>query len=180
MTNGNCLTNGARRVIKWFTIHASKSSLPGLLLSRGRCFLRDEEDAFTAATQPSDVNMIDEPNKTPTPSVADSSRVQHKSFRLTPQSTASCSRVSVDSFRDAVVFASVQQLLALGISALLLDGGLVFYRALIACLSYWIMISVIASQRGSNLNKSDVRFARWAYFPLLAVVWVVGSRLLIR
>ena len=122
-------------------------------------------------------NPYQSPNVEPT----ESSVTNHRSFRLTRCSTSPDASITVGSFRDALVFSLVQQLPLLVLSALLLDGGLVFQRVAIASIAYWVMTLLIMIRRGRNMSRSDILLLKWGFLPLLlttCTLWLLASTML--
>ena len=99
----------------------------------------------------------------------------------TPESSTPGASDRVGTFRDAIVFTLVQQLPLLLLSAMILDGGLVFKRVAIASLAFWILTLIIMLRRGRNIAKSDLLFIKWGYLPILlatCVLWMVASAIM--
>ena len=122
-------------------------------------------------------NSYQAPNAEP----LESSATKHRSFRLTPGSASPDTRFSVGPFRDAIVFTLVQQIPLLMLSALLLDGGLVFKRVAIASVAFCILTLVIMVRRGPNLPDTDILLVKWGYLPVLLVtciLWTVASAIM--
>jgi len=75
-------------------------------------------------------------------------------FALSPQYTAAL-------LRSAIVAA-----LLLGLSALVLDGGLVMQVALMTSLGYLGGVAMIASRRPQAPTATDLWVVRWGFAPL--------------
>ena len=114
-------------------------------------------------------NSYQAPNAEP----LESSATKHLSFCLTPGSESPDTRFSVGPFRDAIVFTLVQQVPLLMLSALLLDGGLVFKRVAIASIAFCILTLVIMVRRGPNLPDTDILLVKWGYLPVLLVTCIL-------
>ena len=106
---------------------------------------------------------------------------EHRSFRLTPSSNATDDSLVVGSARSAVKFALVLQVPLLCLAALILDGGLIFRRFVIASIAFWILVLIIRIRRGSEIPDSDILLIKWGYLPILLITcifWLAGSVLM--
>ena len=124
---------------------------------------------------------MDNPYQTPDAGAKESAPTKHQSFRLTAGSTSPDASVTVGTFRDAIVFTMFQQLPLLMLSAMLLDGGLVFKRVAIASVAYWILVVIIMIRRGRNIPDADKLLVKWGYLPLLlitCILWLVASAIM--
>ena len=124
--------------------------------------------------------MIDNPFQSPKAELTETAPTEHRSFRLTRISESADDNVVVGTFGDAISFALVQQLPLLLLSALLLDGGLVFKRVVIASVAFWILTLIILIHRGRNMLDSDTLMIKWGYLPILlatCILWAIGSAL---
>lgn len=125
---------------------------------------------------------MDNPYQPPNTESAKSIVARHRSFRLTPNSMSPDASVTIGTFRDAIVFATVQQVPLLLLSAMLLDGGLVFMRVVNASAAFWSMTLMMWLRRGRNLQHVDLLAVKWGYFPLLLAtcfLWLAFSRVLV-
>ena len=125
--------------------------------------------------------MIDNPYQSPKAELTETAPAEHRSFRLTRSSESADDNVVVGTFGDAISFALVQQLPLLLLSALLLDGGLVFKRVAIASVAFWILTLIILIRRGRNMLDSDTLMIKWGYLPILlatCILWAIGSALI--
>ena len=116
---------------------------------------------------------MDNPHHAPNAEPLESSATKHRCFRLTPGSASPDALFSVGPFRDAIVFTLVQQIPLLMLSALLLDGGLVFKRVAIASIAFCILTLVIMVRRGPNLPDTDILLVKWGYLPVLLVTCIL-------
>ena len=124
---------------------------------------------------------MDNPHHAPNAEPLVSSGTKHRSFRLSQGSASPDARFSVEPFRDAIVFTLVQQVPLLMLSALLLDGGLVFKRVAIASIAFCILTLVIMVRRGPNIPDTDILLVKWGYLPVLLVtciLWMVASAIM--
>ena len=106
---------------------------------------------------------------------------EQRSFRLTPSSNATDDSLVVGSARSAVKFALVLQVPLLCLAALILDGGLIFRRFVIASIAFWILVLIIRIRRGSEIPDSDILLIKWGYLPILLIIcifWLAGSVLM--
>ena len=124
---------------------------------------------------------MENPYQAPNAEPLESSAKIHRSFRLTSRSASADARFSVGPFRDAIVFTLVQQIPLLILSALILDGGLVFKRVVIASIAFCILTLLITVRRGPNISGSDILLVKWGYLPVLLVtciLWMVASAIM--
>ena len=120
-------------------------------------------------------------HRTPNCDRPESSATKHRNFRLTFGSPTTNRERTFGSFRDAIRFSVIQQLPLLILSALLLDGGLVFKRVAIASIAFWILILIIMIRRGRNIPSPDIYLVKWGYLPMLlttCILWFVLSAIL--
>lgn len=120
---------------------------------------------------------MDNPYQAPNVDPTESATTKHRSFRLTAGTTSPDASVTVGTLRDAIVFTLFQQLPLLILTAMLLDGGLVFKRVAIASLAYWILILMIMIRCGRYMSDVDILLVKWGYLPLLLVtciLWMVA------
>jgi hypothetical protein len=121
---------------------------------------------------------MDNPYQAPKSNSPEPSASRHQSFRLTPVSTQPDANATIVTFREAIVFALVQQLPLLLLSAMLLDGGSVLKRVTIAAVAFWILTLLVMIRRNRNMLDSDMLAVKWGYLPLLLVTcifWSVAS-----
>jgi hypothetical protein len=121
---------------------------------------------------------MDNPYQAPNADPVESAATKHRSFRLAPGPTSLDASVTVGKFRAAIVFTLMQQLPLLLLSAMLLDGGLVFKRVAIASVAFWILTLMVMIRRGRNITDSDILVVKWGYLPLLfatCIFWLVAS-----
>ena len=100
----------------------------------------------------------------------------HRSFRLTRNPERR--DTPQDTFGQAVLFALVQQMPILVLSAMILDGGLLYRQALIGAITYWILVIVCLYRRRHENRPTDLLFIKWGYLPLLLVthfMWTIGT-----
>ena len=124
------------------------------------------------------MNVTENPYQSPTDITEEPAVPQHQSFRLTQDSTAPDASLPIDTFRDAVIFTLVLQIPLLLITALILDGGLIFKRVAIASVAFWILTLIIKIRRRPKLPDSDVLLVKWGYLPVLlitCIMWIIGS-----
>lgn len=124
---------------------------------------------------------MDNPHHAPNAEPLESSATKHRSFRLSQGSASPDARFSVEPFRDAIVFTLVQQVPLLMLSALLLDGGLVFKCVAIASIAFCILNLVIMVRRGANIPDTEILLVKWGYLPVLLVtciLWMVASAIM--
>ena len=122
--------------------------------------------------------MTDSPYRAPNLNKLESAPIEHRSFRLTPGSESPDTIITSGSLRDAIIFPVVQQLSLLLLSAMLLDGGLVFRRVSIASVAFWMLALIIMIRRGQDVTGSDVLLVKWGYIPILlatSIVWILAS-----
>ena len=125
--------------------------------------------------------LIDNPYHAPNAEPLESSATKHRSFRLTQGSTSTDARFSVGPFRDAIVFTLVQQIPLFMLSALVLDGGLLFKRVAIASIAFCILTLLIMVRRWPDIPDSDILLVKWGYLPVLLVtciLWMVASAIM--
>lgn len=118
---------------------------------------------------------MDNPYQTPSSDTMESSAPLHQSFRLTPSSTSPDASPPFGTFRDAIYFTLIQQVPLLMLSALLLDGGLVFKRVGIASIAFWFLALIILIRRGRTVPESDILVLKWGFLPLLFVTFILWS-----
>lgn len=94
---------------------------------------------------------------------------EHKSFRLTGEAP------SVGSLREAFVVAVVHQIVLLPLAALLLDGGAVLRRVVVASVAFWCFVLALLIRRRDRPTTWDVVFVKYGIWPLLAVTIVVAK-----
>ena len=124
---------------------------------------------------------MDNPHHAPNAEPLESSATKHRSFRLSQGSASPDARFSVEPFRDAIVLTLVQQVPLLMLSALLLDGGLVFKCVAIASIAFCILTLVIMVRRGANIPDTEILLVKWGYLPVLLVtciLWMVASAIM--
>jgi len=111
--------------------------------------------------------MNENPYQSPSVDLTESAATEHRSFRLTRNSTSPDASVTVGPFRDAIYFTLVQQFPVLLLSAMFLDDGWMFRRVAIASVAFWVLALIIMIRRGSNMPTSDILLIKWGYLPLL-------------
>jgi len=74
-----------------------------------------------------------------------------------------------DALSSAILFGMVVQIVFLLLTALLLDGGVMFRMCLMTAVGYWIGVGVIAVRRGASPTKLDLLFARYGMVGLMVV-----------
>ncbi|MCP5524393.1 MAG: hypothetical protein H7A46_22920 [Verrucomicrobiales bacterium] len=87
----------------------------------------------------------------------------HRSFRLTG------SNARDDTRRVSLLFPLVQQLLVLGMSSLILDGGRVLQVFSYAALAYWTCVAIIFMRRGRHLTSLDKIVIRVGFLMACAI-----------
>ena len=105
----------------------------------------------------------------------------HRSFRLTRGSGTPDDSVVIGSFREAVRFTLLLQVPLLLITAMILDGGMIFRRLAKASVAYWIFVLIIRFRRGAEMPDSDTLLVKWGYLPTLlitCIMWRIGSTIL--
>lgn len=102
--------------------------------------------------------------------------IRHKSFRLTRPSDECDDEPAVHSARDAIAFSLVLQFGVFIISSLILDGGWMAKKAIIASVAYWAWTLMVMLRRASP-DRTATWVLKWSYLILLAAVhllWLVG------
>ncbi len=74
-----------------------------------------------------------------------------------------------DAFSSAILFGMVVQIVFLLLTALLLDGGVMFRMCLTTAVGYWIGVGIIAVRRGASPTKLDLLFTRYGMVGLMVV-----------
>jgi hypothetical protein len=100
---------------------------------------------------------------------------------LTPGSELPDTSIPIGPFRDAVRFSALQQIPLIVLSALILDGGLIFNRVIVASVATCLLTAVIATRRWRKPTDIDLLVVKWAFFPLLLVAcafWTIGISIL--
>ena len=126
------------------------------------------------------VAMVETPGSSPMKSETSEHPEEHRSFRLT-RTTGNTDEQTRNTLKNAVEFSVVLQLAILVVSALILDGGLIFKRVVIASIAYWAFVAIIVVRRTRNPNEHDFAVVKWAFLPILGVVcvgWVIGMTIL--
>ena len=77
---------------------------------------------------------------------------------------------SVGPLRSAFWVAIAQQVPVLCLSALLLDGGVVYRRVTIAMVAYWCFVAVFLVRRRDRPTNVDGLFIKYGIWPLIVVV----------
>ena len=74
-----------------------------------------------------------------------------------------------DAFSSAILFGMVVQIVFLLLTALLLDGGVMFWMCLTTAVGYWIGVGIIAVRRRASPTKLDLLFTRYGMVGLMVV-----------
>ena len=124
--------------------------------------------------------MNDNPSQSPI-SEPTKSQNKHRSFRLTSSESDPELGFVVGTFRSAIVFSLICQVPVLLLGAMILDGGLIFRKALIASLAYWAMVLMIWIRNkfnaAKNISDADILLTKWGYWPMLIAVCLLGKAL---
>lgn len=124
--------------------------------------------------------MSENPYEPPAAQQQETAVSKHRSFRLTPSASSVSEDLAVGTLRNAIWFSLIQQMPLLLMSGLILDGGLIFRRVVIASIAFWAMTLVILSRRWANTSDSDILLVKWAFLPILLLVcifWTVSAAL---
>jgi hypothetical protein len=101
--------------------------------------------------------------------------VEHRSFRLTRDPNAP--PLNLGSVRECFVVGVAQQMLLLFVSALLLDGGRVYGRVLVASMAYWIFVIVFSFRRAKQPTEFDLLYLKYGIWPTMFLTSIVASML---
>jgi hypothetical protein len=69
----------------------------------------------------------------------------------------------------------IQQVIIGGLSALMLDGGVMAHIALLAILAYWLSVPMIIIRRRASPTRGDLSFVRYGFLATEAAVYFVGQ-----
>jgi hypothetical protein len=93
---------------------------------------------------------------------------EHRSFRLTDEAGRSASTANETPWR-AIVSSLAQQIPLLGLTSLILDGGLIFNRFAIAAIGYWAIAIIMLLRRQPEMTDTDLWLLKWGYLPLVVI-----------
>lgn len=122
--------------------------------------------------------MTENPYQPPNHAKREQAVSDHRSFRLTRGSDVPDSSVPIGSFRDALKFTLLLQVPLLLITSMILDGGIIFRRFLIASVAFFILMLIVRLRRGAEMTDTDILFAKWGYLPILlitCIMWGIAS-----
>ncbi len=97
---------------------------------------------------------------------------KHKSFRLT--GTLEAERLPrPSSLRTAFHWSIVQQGILVLLAALILDGGIIFQRVLVATIAFWCFVLVLLIRRRTQPTSGDILFIEFGCWPLIVIAVVI-------
>jgi hypothetical protein len=73
---------------------------------------------------------------------------------------------SPGSLRNALLAAGAQQVIILGISSIMLDGGVTLLKCIYAFVAYWAGLAILMIRRRRKLAKMDLEFVQYGYVAL--------------
>ena len=102
------------------------------------------------------------------------STAKHKSFRLT--GTLEAERLpGPSSLRTAFHWSIVQQGILVLLAALVLDGGIIFQRVLVAMIAFWCFVLVLLIRRRTQPTSGDILFIKFGFWPLIVIAVVITT-----
>ncbi len=76
-------------------------------------------------------------------------------------------------YRPAIKTALLQQGIVLILAALVLDGGLTLYAAVIALVAYWLGFGILVFRRASCPSRGDLLFVRYGFLLIFVCVLTI-------
>ena len=107
-----------------------------------------------------------------------SSKSKQRSFKLTKAFLTPDASVPIGTFRDAIKFTLIQQLPLLLLTSIIMDGGMIFKRVMIASIAFWFFVVIIKIRRGPKIPDIDILIIKWGYIPIVLVtniIWIMKS-----
>jgi hypothetical protein len=102
-------------------------------------------------------------------SPATQSVAAENSSTVSPPPTGLLSTVS-PMYKSALKLATLQQVVLLNLSSLLLDFGQTFRVCAVAAIVHWITIAIIVARRPLSPTGLDLGIIRWGFIPMFIVV----------
>ncbi len=72
-----------------------------------------------------------------------------------------------DEFRGPLLFAGVEQVIALAYASLMLDCGMTLFGVIYSSVGYWLGTVIILCRRGTSPTRGDLAYVRVALIPLV-------------
>ncbi len=70
------------------------------------------------------------------------------------------------SLRNALLSAGAQQVIIIGVTSVILDGGVTLLKCIYALVAYWVGFSILMIRRRKKLAKMDLKFVQYGYIAL--------------
>jgi hypothetical protein len=79
------------------------------------------------------------------------------------------------SLSDPIRFTLFQQVPTAILCLLMLDGGQTAKVCGYAMIGFWCGVVIISLRRRSHPSKTDIRFVRWGFLPILVVSFLLAT-----
>lgn len=99
---------------------------------------------------------------------------QQQRVRHQRDNNKSLTRPISPAYWPPVQTALLQQGIIVVLTALTMDGGLIFHVTVIAVLAYWLAFGVILARRPSAPTQGDLFLIRYGFLLLFVIVFIVG------